>query len=184
MHGGRRAEGFQTPGDTMSLLDILNQYAGNAQPQADTAAHFDATAQQASTGDLGNALAAMFRSDATPAFGQQIGDLFSRSNPLQQAGLLNQILQSAGPSALGAAGGVLGRVLGPGAGGGGIPTVTPEQASQLSPADVQAIANHAQQHDPSIIDRAGAFYAEHPTLVKSLGMAALALTMNQMRSMI
>src|ERR1017187_4870000 len=98
----------------MGLLDILDQYAGTAQPQADTSAHFDAAAQQASTGELGSAFAAMFRSDATPAFGQQIGDLFNRSNPLQQAGLLNQILQSVGPAALGAAGGVLGRFLGAG----------------------------------------------------------------------
>jgi hypothetical protein len=34
MHGGHRADRFKTPGDTVSLLDVLNQYAGNAQPQA------------------------------------------------------------------------------------------------------------------------------------------------------
>jgi len=165
----------------MSLLDILSQYASSALPQADTASHFDTAAQQASPADLGGALASMFRSSATPAFGQQIGDLFNRSNPSQQAGLLNQILQSVGPSALGAAGGVLGSILGTGAASGGtMPTITPEQASQVSPADVQAIANHAEQHDPSIIDRAGAFYAQHPTLVKSLGVAALALTMSHL----
>jgi hypothetical protein len=164
----------------MSLLDILSQYAGSAQPQANTAAHFDAAAQQATTSDLGGALASMFRSSATPAFGQQIGDLFNRSNPTQQAGLLNQILQSVGPGALGAAGGVLGSILGTSATTGTLPTITPEQASQVSPAQVQAIANHAEQHDPSIIDRAGAFYAQHPTLVKSLGVAALAMTMNHL----
>jgi hypothetical protein len=165
----------------VSLLDILSQYAGSAQPQADTSAHFDSAAQQASPADLGSALASMFRSSATPAFGQQIGSLFNNSNPTQQAGLLNQILQSLGPGALGAAGGVLGSILGSGATSGGtMPTITPEQASQLSPADVQAIATHAEQHDPSIVDRAGAFYAEHPTLVKSLGVAALAMTMSHL----
>jgi hypothetical protein len=168
----------------MSLLDVLSQYAGSAQPQANTAAHFDAAAQQASTSDLGSALASMFRSSATPAFGQQIGDLFTRSNSTQQAGLLNQILQSVGPGALGAAGGVLGGLLGTGATAGAMPTITPEQASQVSPAQVQAIANHAEQHDPSIVDRAGAFYAQHPTLVKSLGVAALAMTMNHLSNRI
>jgi hypothetical protein len=168
----------------MSLLDILNQYAGSAQPQSDTATHFDTAAQQAPTGALGGALASMFRSDATPAFAQQIGQLFNGSNPQQQAGLLNQILQTIGPSALAAGGGVLGRVLGTNGAPGSMPTITPEQASQLSPADVQAIAAHAQQHDPSIIDRAGAFYAEHPTLVKSLGLAALAMTMNHMSNLV
>jgi hypothetical protein len=167
----------------MSLLDILSQYASSALPQPDTASHFDAAAQQASPAALGGALASMFRSSATPAFGQQISDLFNRSNPSQQAGLLNQILQSVGPSALGAAGGVLGSILGTGTtSGGAVPTITPEQASQLSPADVQALANHAEQHDPSIIDRAGAFYAQHPTLVKSLGAAALAMTLSHLGS--
>jgi hypothetical protein len=168
----------------MSLLDILNQYAGSAQPQADTAGHFDAAVQQASPGDLGSAIASMFRSDATPAFAQQIGQLFNGSNPQQQAGLINQILQGVGPGALAAAGGVLGRVLGTTPSAGTVPTITPEQASQLSPGDVQAIASHAEQHDPSIVDRAGAFYAQHPTLVKSLGVAALALTMNHMRNLV
>lgn len=167
----------------MSLLDILNPYAGSAQPQANTADHFDTAAQQAAPGDLGSAIASMFRSDATPAFAQQIGQLFNGSNPQQQAGILNQILQTVGPTALGAAGGVLGRVLGTGPSPASVPTVTPEQASQVSADDVQAIAHHAQQQDPSIVDRAGAFYAQHPTLVKSLGVAALALTMNQLRNL-
>jgi len=169
----------------MGLLDILNQYAGGAAaPQADTVNHFDQVAQQAPTADLGSALSAMFRSDATPAFGQQVSDLFNRSNPQQQAGVLNQIIQSVGPGVLGAAGGVLGRILGGGsaAAPGTVPTITPAQASQLSPADVGALAAHAERHDPSIVDQVGSFYAEHPTLVKSLGAAALAIALGHMRS--
>src|SRR5664279_6427227 len=53
---------------------------------------------------------------------------------VQQAGLLNQILQTIGPAALGAAGGVLGSILGTtstaAAAAGSVPTITPAQASQ------------------------------------------------------
>ena len=167
----------------MGLLDILNQYAGSARPQTDTNTHFDEAARQTSPGDLGSAISAMFRSDATPAFGQMVGGLFDRSNPQQQAGMLNQILQSLGPGALGAAGGVLGSLLGTsGAAAGSVPTITPEQASQLTPEQVQEIAAHAEHHDPSIVDRLGAFYAAHPTLVQSLGAAALAIGLSHLQS--
>ena len=169
----------------MGLLDILKQYADPANVQPDRVnAHFDEVAQQSSPQDLGGAVAAAFRSDATPPFGQMVGDLFGRSDPQQRAGILNQILQSAGPAVLASlGGGVLGRVLG-GAGTASAtpPTVTPEQASQISPADAGAIAAHAEKHDSSIIDMAGAFYAQHPTLVKSLGATALAIALGQMHS--
>ncbi len=76
------------------------------------------------------------------------------------------------------AGGVLGRVLG----GGATPTITPDQASQISPADAGAIAAHAEKTDPSVMDRAGEFYAQHPQLVKGLGAAALAIALGRMHS--
>jgi hypothetical protein len=166
----------------MGLLDILSQYAGSALPQAGTPGHFDEAASQSASGDLGSAISAMLRSDATPAFGQAIGGLFGQSNPAQQAGVLNQILQTIGPAALGAAGGVLGRILGGAGTAGTVPTITPEQASQLSPEQVREIAAHAERHDPSIIDSVGNFYAAHPGLVQSLGAAALAVGLSHLHS--
>lgn len=163
----------------MGLLDILQQYAGKAMaPASDTADHFDEVAQHASTSDLGAGIAAALRSDATPPFGQLVGNLFGNGSSQQQAGMLNQILQTLGPTALsGVAGGALGRIFG----SGGVPaTITPQQASQLSPAEVSAIAAHAEQQDPSIVDRLGDFYAQHPTLVKTLGAAALGIAMSHM----
>jgi hypothetical protein len=63
--------------------------------------------------------------------------------------------------------------------------VTPEQASQLTPQQVQEIATRAEQHDPSVLDNIGGFYAQHPQLVKTLGSAALAIALagvaNRMR---
>ncbi len=172
----------------MGLLDILKQYADPNSVQPDrVGGHFDEVAQQSNPNDLGDGVAAAFRSDATPPFGQMVGDLFGRSDPQQRAGILNQILQSVGPSVLaGLGGGVVGRVLG-GARGSRqrlttAPTITPAQASQISPADAAAIAARAEQHDGSIVDKAGAFYAQHPALVKSLGAAALAIVLGRMHS--
>ena len=166
----------------MGLLDILQQYAGNAAPAATSNVHehFDQVAPQVPQQDLGNGIAAAFRSDATPPFGQMVGNLFDRSNPQQQAGVLNQLVQSLGAGGIaGVAGGALGKILG----NGPTPaTITPDQASQLSPSDVGAIATHAQTQDPSIVDRVGSFYAQHPTLVKTLGAVALSAVMGHLSS--
>ena len=167
----------------MGLLDILQQYAGGAgAPNAQASQHFDEVARQVPQQDLGQGLAAAFRSDATPAFGQMVGQLFGNSDPQQRAGLLNQLIQSVGPAAAATlGGGVLGRILG-GGNAGATPTITPEQASQLSPTDVGQIATHAEQHDPTIVDRVGSFYAQHPTLVKTLGAVALSAVMGHLSS--
>ena len=167
----------------MGLLDILQQYGDPARVQPDQVnEHFDQVAQQAPRQELGNGVAAAFRSDATPPFGDMIGKLFGQSNPQQRAGILNQLVQVLGSGALAqVAGGVLGRVLG-GSAGNAAPTITPEQAEQISPADAAAIAAHAEKKDPSILDRAGEFYAEHPQLVKGLGAAALAIALGRMHS--
>jgi hypothetical protein len=165
----------------MSLLDILKQYSQpNAQPTGDVFGHFDRVAQQATPTQLGSGIAAALRSDATPAFGQTIGNLFGQSSPDQKAGLLNEIVQTLGPSlAAAAGGGVLGRILGTGTGGQS-PSITPTQAAQVSPTDLNTLAEKAQQHDGSIVDRLGTFYAQHPTLVKTLGVAALGAVMSHM----
>jgi hypothetical protein len=165
----------------MGLLDILQQYAGGASPPASSNVndHFDEVARQVPQQDLGNGVAAAFRSDATPPFAQMVGSLFGQSDPQQRAGALNQLIQSIGPGALsGVAGGALGRILG----GGQPTTMTPQQASQVSPSDVTSIAAHAEQQDPSIVDRLGSFYAQHPTLVKTLGAVALSAVMGQLSS--
>jgi hypothetical protein len=169
----------------MGIFDILKQYAASGSaPAGDVPGHFDAVAQQANHQQLGSGIAAALRSDATPAFGQTIGNLFSQSSPEQKAAVLNEIVQALGVAGVAGAGsGVLGRILGAGAGtvpGAATPTITPAQAAQVSPADMSAIAAGAQKHDDGIVDRLGTFYAQHPTLVKSLGVAALGAVMSHM----
>jgi hypothetical protein len=167
----------------MGLLDILKQYsATGAPPDSDVADHFDSVAQQANPSHLGSGIASALRSEATPSFGHTIGSLFGQSNPEQKAGVLNEILQGLGPTGLaGSSGGILGRILGTGVNS-SIP-VTAAQAAEVSPADMSTIAASAQQHDDSIIDRVGSFYAQHPALVKTLGVAALGVVMTHMNQL-
>ena len=157
----------------MGLLDILQQAIGHD----DATAHLDQVAQHASAGELGAGLAAAMRSDGTPPFGDTVGQLFGRSSPAQQAGVLNQILATLGPAAASAlAGGVLGRMLQPGQ-----TQVTPDQASQLSPAQVTEIATHAEQQHAGVVDEVSRFYAQHSGLIKTLGGAAIAIALTKMK---
>ncbi len=116
----------------------------------------------------------MFKSNQTPAFGSMVGNLFNGSNGEQKAGMLNQLIASVGPSTVAqmAGGGVLASLL-----GGGASQITPQQAQSVSPEVVQQLAAHAEKTDPSIVDNASAFYAQHSTLVKTLGGAALSIAL-------
>ena len=162
------------------LSSVLQQYAnstgtGQVNPQVNE--HFDQVAQAAPSSALADGLAAAFRSNNTPAFGQMLGSMFSQSNGDQNAGILHQLLGSGGPgllSQLGGAGGGLAALLG------GASQLTAQQASQVSPEVVQQLAAHAEKSDPSLIDKASAFYSQHPAIIKTLGGAALTIAMAKM----
>ncbi len=49
--------------------------------------------------------------------------------------------------------------------------------SGLSPDAVQEIVAQAEQKNPSVVERASEFYAQHPTLVKTIGGGALAIVL-------
>ncbi len=159
---------------TNLLTNLLERYAsGQQQPQGDVQQHFEQAAQAIGPASLADALAAAFRSSETPPFEQMISQLFDHSNPDQKAGLLNHLLAVL-PT------GVLSSIL-PGLSlGNGTREVTAEDATRVTPQAVQSIAKQAQQHDPTIVERAGQFYAEHPTVVKMLGAAALTAVMTHL----
>lgn len=159
----------------MGLLDLLQQALGG---NASAEKHFDQVAQQASQDQLSAGLAETMRSKETPPFGTMVSQMFGQSSPTQQAGVLNQILAALGPAAAtGLAGGALGRMLAPGQS-----QVTPEQASQLSPAQVSEIAAQAEQTHPGVVDQVSQFYAQHSGLIKVLGGAALAVALAKMKN--
>jgi hypothetical protein len=178
---------------------ILNQYA-NPTPQAgDIEQDFDEVARNADPEDLRQGVDEAFRSDQTPPFGSMLGQLFGQADLNQRTGMLNQLLNAAGPTVLGAllggnAGrsGGLGGFLGSGGHmlGGLLEKLTgapqepvqlsPEQVEQLTPAQVEQLATYAERENPGVIDQMAGFYARNPALFKALGGAALAIALGRM----
>jgi hypothetical protein len=165
----------------MGLLDnlggLLKQFQSGSVPDGDVHQAFDQVAGNVSSGALAGGLAHAFNSDQTPPFAQMVSGLFGQSDPQQKAGLLNQIVSALGPTAAAqlATTAGLGGLAGALSGG----TVTPQQAQQVSPDQVQALAHEAEKKNPSVVDMAAGFYAQHPTLVKSIGAGALAILMSK-----
>jgi len=155
------------------VSDILKQYAGgSASTGAPNAqADFAKVAEHAPPSVVSSGLTEAFRSPSTPPFAEMVSQLFGQSDGGQRAGILNHLIAAAGPAAL--SGGLLQSLTG--ASAGSQPAVTPEQAQQVPPEAVRELAEHAQKRDPTVVERAGEFYAQHPTLVQGLGAGALAL---------
>jgi len=157
------------------LGNLLQQYIGGAN-SGRAADDFDQVAQNAPRASIAQGIASALRSDQTPPFPQMVSQLFGQSNPDQRAGMLTKLLGGNGALLSSVAGGALTKIF-----GGNAPAqVTAEQASQISPEQVQEIAEKAQQQNPGIVDRLGDFYAEHPTLIKAAGGAALAVALGYM----
>ena len=166
---------------------LLQQYQGaNAQQAPNNVQDdFGQFAQAAPQSAIADGLAAAFRSNQTPPFGNMLGQLFGQSNGTQRASILNTLISTLGPTVIAQ---ILARSSGGGGGGGplsglagilggGQKEVTPEMAEQVSPEAVEEIATQAEQKDPSIVDMASNFYAEHPTLIQGLGAAALTIAL-------
>lgn len=161
-----------------SIGDLLKQVTTGSAPASDVNAAYDRVADAVPNGTLADGLSHAFRSDRTPPFEEMVSGLFDKSTPDQKAGFVNHLLGVLGPAGFAQALSAAGMGTGPQAvqSAGGL---TPRQAAQISPESVQALAREAAAKDPSIIDRAASFYAQHPTLVKSLGAVALALLMSR-----
>jgi hypothetical protein len=165
---------------TDQIGNLLKQYTSGgaaAAPAPDVHAHFDQVAEAAPASALAEGLSAAFKSDQTPAFGQMLSTMFNNSSGEQKAGIINQILSSVPPgtltSLLSGAGlaGILGQA------GGGTLQLTPEQAQKISPEVVKQMATQAHSADPSIVDTVSNFYAQHSTLIKTLGGTALTIAL-------
>jgi hypothetical protein len=103
-----------------------------------------------------------------------VSTLFNSSTGDQKAGMINHLLPSVSPGALTQvlSGAGLAGLLGAGS-----TQLTADQAQKLSPEAVQQLATHAQNANPSVVDAVSNFYAQHTTLVKTLGGAALTIAL-------
>ena len=162
------------------LGNILQQYLGNnatMQQGRTVDDDFDQVAQNAPRSAMAQGMTDVLRSDQTPPFAHMVSQMFDRSDNTQRASMLNQLLGGMGPGVLSSlAGGVLGNLF---RGNDAPAAITPEQAATMTPEQVEQIATAAEQQNPSIVDRMGDFYAEHPQLVKAIGGAALAMLLGR-----
>lgn len=163
--------------------NVLKHYSSTGaatQTAPDVNAHFDEVAKAAPAGVIADGLAAAFRSDKTPDIGQMVSGMFSQSNGEQKAGLLNHLIGSMNPAALTQILSSVGLTGLTGLLSGGQTQLTPEQAQQIPPDVVGQMATHAEKNSPSIVDTLSNFYAQHTTLVKTLGGAALSIALAKM----
>jgi hypothetical protein len=161
------------------LGQVLQGVLGGKASEADIHSAFDKVSGAVPHGELTEGLTHVFNSDQTPPFEQMLGGLFGQSNPDQKAAILNQVINSLGPSAgsvLGSLGG-LGGLAGVLQGGG---NVTAAQAQQVPPQVVEQMAQKAKAVNPGIVDAVSSFYAKNPQLVKAIGAGALALLMSRL----
>ena len=157
----------------MGLLDTLTQALSNPQ----RAPQLGNVAQNAPDDVLAKGLSAAFSSDQTPDIGSMVSQLFGQSNGAQQAGMLYQLMTALGPGVMsGLAGGALGSVMRPGQ-----TQITPAQAQQLTPQQVQDVVNHASDVHPGVADQLGQFYAQHRGLINTLGGIAATIAMTKMK---
>lgn len=150
---------------------LLKQYSDPAtapQPAPQVNTHFDKVAGAAPTSTLAEALASLFRSGEAGTFSEAVSKLFAQSNNEQKNGLLSRLLSGGDAQTvsriLAAAG------LEKSASSG---QLTPGQSARVTPQTVRDLAGHAQEHDPSIVDEVSRFYAQHPALVKTLGVSVV-----------
>jgi hypothetical protein len=161
----------------MGLLDdvkgMLTQYASGTAPSGDAGAHFQQVAQSVDSGTLAQGIAAAMRSDETPPFAQMVSQLFASGTGDQKMAMLNMLLSSVSPEQRAQLSSLI-----PGLGA--ISATTDAAAvPAISPAAVQTLAEHVEQHDSGIVDKMSALYAAHPTLIKTLGSAAMMIAMRK-----
>ena len=159
----------------MGLLEILAQALDK--DDANKADALNQAAQNMSPAVISRGLAETFRSDQTPEVGNMVGQMFGQSDGQQQAGMLNAIIKSLGPAATAAlAGGVLNTIM-----DARDKQVSPEQAAQLTPQQVEEVVNQAQASNPGVVDQLADFYANNKGLVNTIGGIAASVMLMKLK---
>ena len=161
----------------MGLLEdvrtLVTHYVSQGGSPQDVAANFSHVVDSTDAASLSPGIAEALRSGETPPFAQMVSQLFANASPDQKASMLNALLGSASPELQATL-----RSLIPGAAT--TATISRTHAENVSPDVVTTLAEKVEQHNPGVIDRMGAFYAQHPTLVKTLGSAAMMIAMRKL----
>jgi len=151
----------------MGLLDsvkgVLAQYTAGA-AGGNVENDFHQVAQSADAGALASGIAAVMHSDQTPPFAQIVSQLFANGSSDQQSAMLKALVGAAPADLQGQLTSMLAGA----------------QGGQAPSSDVIAsVAKKVEQSNPGAIDMMSSFYAQHPTLVKTLGSAAMMIAMRK-----
>ena len=160
---------------------VLDRYlkVPPGQEQTEAPQHFEEVSRQAPAETVGDGITEALKSEKTPPFPQMMRSLFGWGSPSQRIAILKQLSGSIGPGfADSFAGGRFKDVFAQHPSAAQSPS--PEQTSQINPADVEHAATEAEKRDPSIVKSMGGMLAQHPDLVKKLGAAALTIALGKM----
>ncbi len=196
------AQGGAPPADVEQHYDQVAQGSSPASMAEGLLAAFQDTQH---TPAFGNQAAQLFGASGGDTKAQVLNTLLAVAGPMMMqkmaggqgggmesalAGLMGGGGGSALSGLMGGGGGGLAGMLGGLLGGGGISAlegllsgnqqVTQEMAAKVPDEIVEKLAHQAAQQDPSVMDRLSSIYSEHPTLIKTLGGAALTIAMSRM----
>ena len=154
------------------MYTILKQYAqGGTQPPAEVATHFDQVAKAVPTSDLADGVAHAIRSDQTPGRADREQHVQPGQRPAEGRHAGTDV-SALGPSAAAAVGGgALADVVNKGG------AAASRRATGVARRGEAAGRPRAHRRRLDHQQLSG-FYAQHPTLVKSLGAGALALVIS------
>lgn len=149
-----------------SIGGLLNQYIGGSGAASTEEAHehYDQVTSAVPAGILGSAIGPALQSLALGEVQQHIFNSASQMSSEQRGGLVQSLLGGFVSSGTNVSS-LLAQL--------GINPSVADNPESASPEEVAALAAHAHQNNPDVFHRAMAFYAEHPTLVKAMGAAAV-----------
>jgi hypothetical protein len=157
-----------------SMKDMLAQYtsgagAGNAE------ADFHKIAQSADAGTLAHGIAEVMRSGETPPFAQIVSQLFASASTDQKSAMITALVSAVPADQRGP----LTAMLGGSVPGTGSTSSSAAPATMPSEDTVATMARRAEQSGAGVIEAMSRFYAQHPTLVKTLGTTAMVIAMRK-----
>ncbi|HVE65609.1 MAG TPA: hypothetical protein VNC59_03435 [Thermoanaerobaculia bacterium] len=147
--------------------ELLRRYGLGDGPanREEARAHYDRIAAEVPEDELASAIGPALETLPLDQIETRVRNSATEMTPEQRGGILETLLGGLGSAQGGGLRNVLEQI--------GVSPRVAENPQQATPEDVGKVAAYAKQERPEIFDRAMAFYAKNPTLVKVLGTLAI-----------
>ncbi len=154
----------------MSILDqlsgVLNNVIGGNLSEQEVHSNYDQIAQTVPQQTLGAAMGPALQALGPEEAQKRIAASAQQMTPDQRGGMMQQLLGGLTSSSGMNVGSLLSQL--------GINQAVATNPQSATPDEVASLAAHAQTNNPDLFHEAMGFYAQHPTLVKSLGAVVIA----------